>query len=598
MKVVNIMYDTLCRHFLSPYGNKDVKTPNFDRLAQNAVTFDNSYVCSLPCMPARRDLHNSRANFLQRDWGPLEPFDDSVPEMLKSNGIFSALVSDHGHYWEDGGATYHTRYFAWIGHRGQEGDPCNFDRRVVSYAQTVGKNVPWYVMWGKMSHIFDEANRDNMPTDDLMPQALTFADGLKFLDDNHDIDNWYLQIETFDPHEPFFTHDNWKELYPEIAKYKGNETDWPKYEPVADNETDEDIAYVRWLYAALVSMCDHYLGKVLDLFDKYDLWKDTMLVVNTDHGFLLGEHGWWAKSTMPAYEEISHTPLFIYDPISKIKGERREGLVSTIDIPATILDFFGISKTPDMQGNSILPLIRENKKIRDRAIFGFNCAHVAVTDGEYVYFRAPLASEERNCYEYTLMPTRMRGRFDVETLKKAEFVGPLPLTKGCKVLKTPAPGSYVSSVNFGTKFFNVKTDPRQRELIDDAELEAKYANMLAEELIKAQAPDEQFVRLGLKASCDMTAEDILAAREEELIAETPTFIEGASWTKAARNIWRNFSKMMPPEGVNAAKQVLIGIVKDKKEVTENDIVTAVKLMLPEEQRAQSLYFLRTLARTE
>ena len=45
--------------------------------------------------------------------------------------------------------------------------------------------------------------------------------------------------------------------------------------------------------------------------DQYDLWEDTMLIVNTDHGFLLGEHGWWGKTVMPMYDEIAHTPLYL-----------------------------------------------------------------------------------------------------------------------------------------------------------------------------------------------------------------------------------------------------------------------------------------------
>lgn len=49
-------------------------------------------------------------------------------------------------------------------------------------------------------------------------------------------------------------------------------------------------------YAALLTMCDTYLGKFLDYMDENDMWKDTMLIVNTDHGFLLGEHDRWAKS--------------------------------------------------------------------------------------------------------------------------------------------------------------------------------------------------------------------------------------------------------------------------------------------------------------
>ncbi|MFX9665242.1 sulfatase-like hydrolase/transferase, partial [Acinetobacter baumannii] len=77
------------------------------------------------------------------------------------------------------------------------------------------------------------------------------------------------------------------------------------------SETPEEVAHLRYEYAALLSMCDAYLGKVLDAMDEWDLWKDTMLIVNTDHGFLLGEHDWWGKSLQPFYNEVAHIPLFV-----------------------------------------------------------------------------------------------------------------------------------------------------------------------------------------------------------------------------------------------------------------------------------------------
>ena len=98
MKAIMVMYDSLNRHFLEPYGCQWTKTPNFTRLARRALTFDNCYVGSMPCMPARRELHTGRYNFLHRSWGPLEPFDDSVPELLRRAGIHTHLVSDHYHY--------------------------------------------------------------------------------------------------------------------------------------------------------------------------------------------------------------------------------------------------------------------------------------------------------------------------------------------------------------------------------------------------------------------------------------------------------------------------------------------------------------------
>ncbi len=74
---------------------------------------------------------------------------------------------------------------------------------------------------------------------------------------------------------------------------------------------------------------------MLDLFDEYDLWKDTMLIVCTDHGFLLGEHQWWGKFGL-LYQEVANTPFFIYDPRSPKTG-RCEGLAQTIDIAPTLL---------------------------------------------------------------------------------------------------------------------------------------------------------------------------------------------------------------------------------------------------------------------
>ena len=87
MKAIMVMFDSLNRHMLPPYGCDDVIAPNFKRLAERSVTFDNCYAGSLPCMPARREIHTGRYNFLHRSWGPLEPYDDSMPGILKANGI-------------------------------------------------------------------------------------------------------------------------------------------------------------------------------------------------------------------------------------------------------------------------------------------------------------------------------------------------------------------------------------------------------------------------------------------------------------------------------------------------------------------------------
>ena len=79
MKAVFVLFDSLNRHMLGAYGGTRIPTPNFDRLAARSATFDNHYVGSLPCMPARRDMLTGRLTFLHRSWGPLEPFDNAFP---------------------------------------------------------------------------------------------------------------------------------------------------------------------------------------------------------------------------------------------------------------------------------------------------------------------------------------------------------------------------------------------------------------------------------------------------------------------------------------------------------------------------------------
>ena len=113
MKAIMVMYDSLRRDLLESYGCDWTITPNFKRLAERSVQFENCYVGSMPCMPARRELQTGRLNFFHRSWGPMEPFDDSMPELLKKAGIYTHLISDHQHYWEDGSATYHNRYSSW-----------------------------------------------------------------------------------------------------------------------------------------------------------------------------------------------------------------------------------------------------------------------------------------------------------------------------------------------------------------------------------------------------------------------------------------------------------------------------------------------------
>ncbi|WP_341414961.1 sulfatase [Paenibacillus filicis] len=485
------MFDTLNRHMLSPYGGPDwIQTPNFQRLAERTAVFDNSYIGSMPCMPARRELHTGRYNFLHRSWGPLEPFDDSAIEMLGEAGVYTHLITDHQHYWEDGGGTYHPRYASFELIRGQEGDPWKGEVRNPDGLSLEGLHPIARKMYRQ-----DRINRQYMRKEEQFPQAQTFSGGLEFIELNHEEDNWYLQLETFDPHEPFFSPEQYKKLY--AHDYKGPLGDWPIYGPVT--ETPEDVRHMRFEYAALLTMCDHYLGKVLDVMDRLDLWKDTLLIVNTDHGFLLGEHDQWAKCVQPFYNEVAHTPLFIWDPRTGVQGERRQSLVQTIDLPATLLDYFGVGLPKDMQGQPLRRTIETDEPIREGALFGIHGGHVNVTDGRYVYMRAAANADNRPLYNYTLMPTHMRSRFHPQELQNIELANPFSFTKQIQTLKIPA-RTWGNLHAFGTLLYDVHNDPQQKSQLQDSKIEARMLSLMKQLMRENEAPDEQYERLGISSS--------------------------------------------------------------------------------------------------
>ncbi|MFQ6331290.1 sulfatase [Nocardia sp. CWNU-33] len=505
MRAIMVMFDSLNRHLLPPYGSDWTRAPQFTRLGSRATTFDNCWAGSLPCMPARREIHTGRYNFLHRSWGPLEPFDDSMPEILKQTGVYTHLASDHPHYWEDGGATYHGRYNTWEFFRGQEGDPWKGQVGEPEIPEDLKRMRP-------AGYRQDWVNRRYLDTEPRHPQTRTFDASLEFMHVNSDQDRWFLQIETFDPHEPFFSHQRYKDLYPH--DYHGPHLDWPDYKRVT--EEPDQVRHVRYEYAALLSMCDNSLGRVLDTMDELRMWDDTMLIVCTDHGFLLGEKNWWGKNVQPWFNELVHLPLFVWDPRTNTPGQRRKSLVQTIDLAPTILEFFDVEPTSDMQG---LPLpVAEDRHIREVGLFGAHGGHINITDGRYVYMRAPATPTNTPLDEHTLMPTHMCGRFSPAELADIELAEPFSFTKGVRTIRVPG-RTLLNPYQFGTLLFDLEADPQQENPIEDDAVELRMATLMVGLMRAHDAPTSQFERIGLPATGPVTSDHLLVRAQRALAHE-------------------------------------------------------------------------------
>ena len=229
--------------------------------------------------------------------------------------------------------------------------------------------------------------------------------------------------------------------------------------------------------------------------DEKNLWEDTMVIVNTDHGYMLGEHGYWAKNYMLCYDEIVHTPLFIWDPrFPESAGTSRTALVQTIDLPVTILKFFGIDSAEDMQGQDIAQIIGEDKGSRSCGLFGIFGAHICCTDGRYVYMRAP-RNLEIPLHEYTLMPTHMMDFFSPRELESMERHEAFSFTKNCPVMQIDADKA-IRCIEEGDYLFDLWNDPGQKHPIVSEEIVGKMEQSMVRLMRLNDAPEELYLRFG------------------------------------------------------------------------------------------------------
>jgi hypothetical protein len=151
-----------------------------------------------------------------------------------------------------------------------------------------------------------------------------------------------------------------------------------------------------------------------------------------------------------------------------------------------------------MLGVPLRAALANNTPTRNAMLFGMHGGHLNITDGRYVYMRAPVHAENRPLNEYTLMPTHMRNRFSVEELQDIELVEPFAFTKGCRLIKVGG-RSWAAAHQFGTLLFDLEHDPTQNQPIQDPAVEERLIRMMVELMLQNDAPPEQYVRLGLES---------------------------------------------------------------------------------------------------
>ncbi|GAB3686680.1 sulfatase [Salinarchaeum chitinilyticum] len=504
MNVLLVSIDSLRRDFLTTYRDRPfeydyaVETPNLDRFADRATVFDSHYAGSLFCMPARREWLTGTREFPWRGWGPIEPFDDTLPRIARSNGTVAGLVTDHYHYFQHGASGYYEDFNGFEFVRGHEHDAWRTAPRTIdeSFAAQIRATDPEELSYmHRAQYARNVADFDpETETDFFAPKV--FSRAAEWIEANQTWDDWFCFVDSFDVHEPFHCPEPYASMYTDEDPLDPELPVWPHWGRTDAGQAalaDRELAFLEAQFAGKVTMVDEWFGRLRDELDARDAWSETVVIVTADHGFSLGDHGWLGKADGPLYDTLAHTPLLVWHPTYSDSVGRVDALTSAVDLHPTIAALLD-GETDGPHGRSILPLLeRESTAIRDAAIYGIWGSDVNVTDGQYTY--------HRQCDE--THPAVVRSTF--QSNPRAVFQPPdppvEPATTRLPYAKRPVWRYEAPSISrqAGTMLFDTDADPAQeRDLQSTAPEHAeRMRELLASRLDDLSVPAAEFTRFSL-----------------------------------------------------------------------------------------------------
>ena len=524
---VVVLLDSLNRHMLGSYGGAEFATPHLDRFARERATRFTAHVTgSLPCMPARHDILCGSLDFLWRPWGSIELWEQPITAQLRHHGVTTMLVTDHPHLFETGGENYHTDFGGWDYVRGHEGDPWKtwLDPSWVGVPAPPAAAGDWFLQrrFGANAPKIDRAydrTRTHFRDETDYPGPRTMAAAADWLGQASAAGTdgrWLLFVDEFDPHEPFDTPEPWQGMYEDVA-WQGERLIWPPYVVggiSGGHLTAAEARHIRANYGAKLTMIDHWFGRILASFDQHDLWRDTALIVCTDHGHYLGDErdggtdrvDLWGKPMVPQFEPLGHIPLMISWP-GVAGGGTCDALTTAVDLHATLGDVFGVNPQHRTHGYSLAPLLRgEVTSVRDYAIGGVFGNWVQVTDGRWKYARAPEGDNfplSMWSNRWSTMPVHVPGLTELPPPDGRAWLDRMPGST-IPVIRPPfqqgdaLPFWVSGSANVGRHhLYDVSIDPEERENRLGEPAERRLQELLRAALHDVDAPAEQLQRLGL-----------------------------------------------------------------------------------------------------
>jgi arylsulfatase A-like enzyme len=384
-----VIIDSLRKDHVGAYGSDLMRTPNLDALAKESLRFARAYPEAMPTIPARRAIHTGMRTFPFKDrpeqqrmapvygWLPIPEEQRTLAEILQGHGYLTILATDTYHEFMPP-MNFQRGFGTFRGIRGQENDSLEdpssvSEEEMEKYLQVQPDEIRQYL-----------ANTQDRNSEEDWFAAKVFAKAAEFLELARKGQPFFLVADCYDPHEPWDPPAEYVSLY-DPDGYEGLEPFNPRYGPV-DYLTDRQLLRMRALYSAEVSMADHWLGNFLQKAHDLGVMENTLLMVISDHGHLLGEHGYTGKLNHALYPELTDIVLMVRHPEGKRAGEGSNYFASTHDVAPTILGFLGIEPPRPMDGQNLCVLLEgKSPEPRNHFTLGYGI-YSRTRDEQYVMF--------------------------------------------------------------------------------------------------------------------------------------------------------------------------------------------------------------------
>lgn len=389
--VLFIAVDDL-NNMIGPIDNfSNVKTPNFNRLANMGVTFTNAHVQAPLCGPSRASIMTGLRpsttgmygmtpdNLIRRPDNPATKDITFLPEYFKNNGYHTMGI----------GKLFHVHAADNVFHES--------GGRVRGFGPYPKKRFVWNGRGKGIKGVHGKTNTDwgAFPeSDTLMPDHASANWAIERLERAYKTP-FFLGLGFLRVHVPLYVPQKWFDLYPldkiETPPYKSDDlndipnvgmqiNDLPMMPSTEWAKESGEWKKIVQAYLACVSYIDYELGRVLDALENSEHVDNTVIVLWSDHGYRLGEKGTFAKHAL--WETATKAPLFFAGP-NLPKGKKVDTPVEMLSIYPTLLELSGLPAYSRNEGKSLVDMMQANKEIKESyalTTFGMN-NHAIKKDG-------------------------------------------------------------------------------------------------------------------------------------------------------------------------------------------------------------------------